>query len=364
VPQGESIGIIGRNGAGKSTLLKLLARITAPTEGTARIHGRLGTLLEVGTGFHPELSGRDNVFLSGSILGLSAQEVKAKFDEIVEFSGVEKFIDTPVKRYSSGMQVRLAFSVALHLNAEILIVDEVLAVGDIDFQRKSIRKLHETVTKDGRTVLFVSHSLGAVKNFCSSVIVLNEGQLAFAGPTDEGLEYYRNSVHLKQESLRDINLKDRQRRTNGSVRCTGVHVGGTSGVERWSFREGETIKARIEYEVIQPIPSLAFLFRLIAPSEDLSQRTELLVADLREAISSAPISPGYRGVINITIPATKLRSFAATPYIWFGNIENNVAYDVVDANVDLPALYVRPSGDASRGLVSLDYRFRATELAS
>lgn len=365
IRHGDSVGIVGRNGAGKSTLLKLLARITAPTKGVARVHGRVGTLLEVGTGFHPELSGRDNVFLSGTILGLSKHEVKAKFDEIVDFSGVEKFIDTPVKRYSSGMQVRLAFSVALYLNAEILIVDEVLAVGDMDFQRKSIRKLHETVTKDGRTVLFVTHSLGAVKNFCKSVIVLNRGQLEFDGPTDEGLEFYRNSVPLRQDSLREINIKDRHRRANGAVRCTSVHISDVEGLERWSFREGETVNVRVEYEVIQPIHSLAFLFRLVVPSEDLSQRGEVLVSDVREVISSAPIAPGYCGVVNITIPDMKLRSLSAMPYIWFGNVEDNVAYDVIDANVDLPALYVRPQSKdryAAHGVVSLEHRFQVTEL--
>ncbi len=176
VKQGERIGIIGRNGSGKSTLLKLLSRITEPTEGRIHLKGRVASLLEVGTGFHPELTGRENIFLNGAVLGMSRAEIKRKFDQIVDFSGVEKFLDTPVKRYSSGMQVRLAFSVAAHLEPEILLVDEVLAVGDHEFQKKCLGKMDE-VAKAGRTVLFVSHNMGAVSQLCSRGIILNDGNL-------------------------------------------------------------------------------------------------------------------------------------------------------------------------------------------
>jgi len=174
--QGEVLGIIGKNGAGKSTLLKVLSRITSPTEGRATLNGRVGSLLEVGTGFHPELTGRENVFFNGTILGLSKKEIKSQFDKIVEFSGVEKFIDTPIKRYSSGMKMRLAFSVAAHLEPEILIIDEVLAVGDADFQEKCLGKMRD-VSRAGRTVLFVSHNLNAVRQLCSRVLWLDKGIL-------------------------------------------------------------------------------------------------------------------------------------------------------------------------------------------
>lgn len=190
VKQGEVIGIIGRNGAGKSTLLKILSRITDPTHGIVRLNGRMSSLLEVGTGFHPELSGRDNIYLNGAILGMSKKEIDRKFDEIVEFSGVKRFLDTPVKRYSSGMQVRLAFSVAAHLEPDILIIDEVLAVGDADFQKKCLGKMDEVTKKDGRTILFVSHDMGAIRRICSRCILLDNGQIKMNGNTEEVVKEY------------------------------------------------------------------------------------------------------------------------------------------------------------------------------
>jgi len=189
VKQGEILGIIGRNGAGKSTLLKILSRVTAPTSGEVRVKGRIASLLEVGTGFHPELTGRENVFLNGAILGMTKAEIRSKFDEIIDFSGVEKFIDTPVKRYSSGMYVRLAFAVAAHLEPEILIVDEVLAVGDADFQKKCLGKIGD-VAHGGRTVLFVSHNMNAITALCPKVIVLKQGRVIFNGKAEESLHYY------------------------------------------------------------------------------------------------------------------------------------------------------------------------------
>jgi lipopolysaccharide transport system ATP-binding protein len=189
VKQGEVLGIIGRNGAGKSTLLKILSKVTAPTKGTIKIRGRIASLLEVGTGFHPELTGRENIFLNGAILGMTKSEIRSKFDEIVAFSGVEKYIDTPVKRYSSGMYVRLAFAVAAHLEPEILIVDEVLAVGDAEFQKKCLGKMKD-VSNQGRTVIFVSHNLVAVKSLCQRGILMERGGIAFMGSADETVEHY------------------------------------------------------------------------------------------------------------------------------------------------------------------------------
>ena len=189
VAPGEVVGIIGRNGAGKSTLLKILSRITEPTEGRVTLQGRVASLLEVGTGFHPELSGRENVFLNAAILGMTRAETARKFDEIVAFAEVERFLDTPVKRYSSGMYVRLAFAVAAHLEPEILIVDEVLAVGDVEFQKKSLGRMHD-VSRSGRTVLFVSHNMAAVQALCSRAVWLEKGTVAFAGPVDETVSHY------------------------------------------------------------------------------------------------------------------------------------------------------------------------------
>lgn len=203
VKQGEILGIVGRNGAGKSTLLKILSRVTGPTTGSIKMRGRVASLLEVGTGFHPELTGRENVFLNGAILGMTKNEIKRKFDEIVDFSGVERYIDTPVKRYSSGMYVRLAFGVAAHLEPEILIIDEVLAVGDAEFQKKCLGKMKDVSDKEGRTVLFVSHNMMAVKTLCNSGLLLNKGNIEFTGSASETVEYYTrtNSASINNSPI-------------------------------------------------------------------------------------------------------------------------------------------------------------------
>ena len=195
VEQGEVLGIIGRNGAGKSTLLKILSRVTAPTSGEVKVKGRIASLLEVGTGFHPELTGRENIYLNGAILGMSKQEVSRKFDEIVDFAEVDKFIDTPVKRYSSGMYVRLAFAVAAHLEPEILLVDEVLAVGDVEFQKKCLGKMGD-VAKEGRTVLFVSHNMAAIQQLCTFTITMSNGSICYSGDTKEAVDKYLSRAPL------------------------------------------------------------------------------------------------------------------------------------------------------------------------
>ena len=207
INKGEAVGIIGKNGAGKSTLLKILSRITSPTTGRIKIYGRLASLLEVGTGFHPELTGRENIFLNGALLGMKKNEIMSKFEEIVEFSGIAKFIDTPVKRYSSGMYVRLAFAVAAHLESEILIVDEVLAVGDAEFQKKCLGKMQDITKGEGRTILFVSHNLAAVENFCVKSIFIEKGKLIMIGETNSIIQQYLTTVSsvggLKLSELTD-----------------------------------------------------------------------------------------------------------------------------------------------------------------
>jgi len=216
------VGIIGRNGAGKSTMLKILSRVTTPTKGTIKVKGRIASLLEVGTGFNPDLTGRDNIFLNGAILGMKKSEISAKFDEIVSFSGVEKFIDTPVKRYSSGMYVRLAFAVAAHLEPEILIVDEVLAVGDVDFQNKCLGKMNE-VSKSGRTILFVSHNMQAVTQLCTRGIFFEDGQVAYDGNVQEAIRHYLTKSVVKKEA--DLDFSDRRGRAgNGEVSVTRIQL--------------------------------------------------------------------------------------------------------------------------------------------
>ncbi|MXO33030.1 polysaccharide ABC transporter ATP-binding protein [Apibacter sp. B2912] len=196
VKQGEVLGIIGRNGAGKSTLLKILSKTTSPTSGIIKVNGRIASLLEVGTGFHPELTGKENIFLNGAILGMTKKEIRSKFDEIVNFSGVERYIDTPVKRYSSGMYVRLAFAVAAHLEPDILIVDEVLAVGDAEFQKKCLGKMKDVSVNDGRTVLFVSHNIAAIKTLCTQGVVLQNGTVSYSGNTLDAVEYYQKLTNI------------------------------------------------------------------------------------------------------------------------------------------------------------------------
>jgi lipopolysaccharide transport system ATP-binding protein len=213
VREGEVLGIIGRNGAGKSTLLKILSKVTMPTVGQIKVKGRIASLLEVGTGFHPELTGRENIFLNGAILGMTRGEIRQKFDEIVDFAGVERYIDTPVKRYSSGMYVRLAFAVAAFLEPEILIIDEVLAVGDVDFQNKCLGRMQE-ISKSGRTIIFVSHNLGAISSLTSSAIVMYDGQLAYCGHTSEAINYYNSNVLLS--NIMHYNLVGLKRKWLGS----------------------------------------------------------------------------------------------------------------------------------------------------
>src|SRR2546423_3557500 len=220
IKRGEVVGVIGRNGAGKSTLLKIISRITAPTAGEVEIRGRVGSLLEVGTGFHPELTGRDNIFLNGAILGMRKAEVRRKFDEIVAFAEIEKFVDTPVKRYSSGMYVRLAFAVAAHLEPEILFVDEVLAVGDIAFQKKCLGKMGN-VAKEGRTIVFVSHNMAAINALCSRCIILNAGEVEFDGSTAKATErYYAESLSIGSGS----DLSTMERIGNGKALFTSIRV--------------------------------------------------------------------------------------------------------------------------------------------
>ena len=200
IEEGEVVGLIGKNGAGKSTLLKILSRVTKPTTGTVKIKGRLASLLEVGTGFHPELTGKENIYLNGAILGMTKQEIEGKLFDIIRFSGVDQYMETPVKRYSSGMRVRLAFAVAAHLEADILLVDEVLAVGDFEFQKKALGKMKEITRTQKRAVLFVSHNMAAVGNLCTRVCVLNNGGLAFNGDTEQGIHYYINKAIASDDS--------------------------------------------------------------------------------------------------------------------------------------------------------------------
>ncbi len=245
VQKGEVLGIIGRNGAGKRTLLKIVSRITEPTRGRVIIRGRVASLLEVGTGFHPELTGRENIYLNGAILGMTKQEIRKKFDEIVAFAEVERFLDTPVKRYSSGMYVRLAFAVAAHLEPEILIVDEVLSVGDAAFQRKCMGKMSNVATEQGRTVLLVTHNMPAVLSFCSKALFLNAGRVCALGNASDSVRRYMKDV----TEMSDISLELRRDRAgNGSVRFTRVYFANNSHLAINEIRSGDDMTIHIELQ--------------------------------------------------------------------------------------------------------------------
>jgi lipopolysaccharide transport system ATP-binding protein len=256
VAPGEVMGVIGHNGAGKSTLLKILSRITEPTVGQADIYGRVGSLLEVGTGFHLELSGRENIYLNGAILGMKRGEIGRRFDEIVSFAEIEKFIDTPVKHYSSGMYMRLAFAVAAHLEPEILLVDEVLAVGDADFQRKCLGKMRD-VGRQGRTVLLVSHNMGAVLNLCERVIVITNGQIKYAGSTYEGVNLYYQAGFNPCEGEVDLSFHP-SRQTGASPLLKAIRLLDRSGAAKGRFMAGEKMMIELTIDPVVPLANPQF----------------------------------------------------------------------------------------------------------
>ena len=262
VPHGQVFGIIGSNGSGKSTLLKCLTGILAPDQGSIRADGRVAALLELGAGFHPDLSGRENIGLNGAILGMSKKDLENKFDDIVQFAGLEKFIDTPVKNYSSGMTVRLGFAVAINVEPEILIIDEVLAVGDEEFQQRCFQKI-EQFRREGRTIVFVSHGLSQVSQFCNDALWLEKGEVQRIGPAYEVVSEYTGIAHNVEHSHND-SLSDESvdRWGTGEVRITGVTMSSTDGNETQNFDSGAPFRVRVNYEILQPITELVVGIRI------------------------------------------------------------------------------------------------------
>jgi lipopolysaccharide transport system ATP-binding protein len=310
------VGIIGRNGAGKSTLLKILSRITSPTRGRVDIYGRVGSLLEVGTGFHPELTGRENIYLNGAILGMTKEEVRRKFDEILAFAEVEKFIDTPVKRYSSGMYVRLAFAVAAHLEPEILLVDEVLAVGDAEFQKKCLGKMGD-VAKQGRTVLFVSHNMAAMRRLCSRCIYLNKGYIAFDGNTEKTIGIYldtsNNRLYAQFDPLPESPIRLRR------IEIRDVHGNPIFG----DVETEDGFCIRVTYDINRPIRGVhAFLRIHLADGETL-----LSTGDADNSAERLSLrSPGSY-IADVSIPARLLGEGQYT-VTWSAGVPFQVNYDV------------------------------------
>lgn len=302
VKQGEVVGIIGLNGAGKTTLLKILSRITEPTIGDVQLYGRVSSLLEVGTGFHPELTGRENIYLNGAILGMRKAEIDSKFDEIVAFAEIEKFLDTPVKRYSSGMYVRLAFAVAAHLEPEILIVDEVLAVGDMAFQKKCLGKMRN-VAKSGHTVIFVSHNMGAVSHLCQRGVVLKKGKLDYLGTTAEAIKHYMqtpmNNAGIWE--LGDTNVES----ADGAVaKFTRIQLEDEKGVVKDSYFIGETMRVHMEVIFYSQVRQLKLSFMIKSPGK----------GPVYHCVSSdAPFAPtNLYGLVTFTATFPKLNLYPGT----------------------------------------------------
>jgi lipopolysaccharide transport system ATP-binding protein len=324
VNEGEVIGIIGRNGAGKSTLLKIMSRITEPTRGRADIYGRVGALLEVGTGFHPELTGRENIFLSGAILGMRKTEIARQFDAIVDFAEVEQFIDTPTKRYSSGMYTRLAFAVAAHLEPEILLVDEVLAVGDAAFQKKCLGKMSD-VAGEGRTVFFVSHNTQAVRQLCTRGILLEHGRVIADGPTDSTLAVYNQRLReMRVDAETGVNNPE-NRRGSGAVRFTAVSVEDLEGNERYTFAMGDTIRFRLAFTVNAPMRGLAVFVGL------RSGMSRELITSARHVVSESTINPGTESTVIVDLPNVYIRPGEYPLYLHVSeSLQSPRNYDVLD----------------------------------
>jgi lipopolysaccharide transport system ATP-binding protein len=340
VHEGEVLGIIGRNGAGKSTLLKIISKVTAPTKGYVKIKGRVGSLLEVGTGFNPELTGRENVFINGAILGMTHAEIKRKFDEIVDFSGVEKYIDTPVKRYSSGMHVRLAFAVAAHLDPEILIVDEVLAVGDFRFQEKCLGKMEET-RRSGRTVCFVSHNMSAIANLCTRVVVVHDGCLIASGAIDNAIQAYLGTCRNHE---RTVPLGDRVDRTgSGYFRFLEVVLTSADGKPVNCFRCGEQkVSVHILGRSLHTTPLEGVV--TVRIRNTLGTRISALWTELKG------ISISVTGYCVITFTIHKISLVPGTYHcdIYFGRWGGNEPFDLVS---DAFAFRVEPGDFFGTGAV-------------
>ena len=337
IKQGEVIGIIGRNGAGKSTLLKILSRITEPTIGRISIKGRVASLLEVGTGFHPELTGRENIYLNGAVLGMSQIEIKKKFDEIVAFAEVEKFLDTPVKRYSSGMYVRLAFAVAAHLEPEVLIVDEVLAVGDAAFQKKCLGKMGDVATKEGRTILFVSHNMGAVQRLCTQAMLLERGCVIQQGSVENCVRTYLDVGATHDHGLVDLsNLTSGGRQGSGLARFQQVELIKRNGERAAEFCFGEPFRVRLTIASQIAIPNALLGFSFVA-----SDGTEIQGTTANDSGIPCNLKPGIQVLecdVNPMVLTPRryyLRGAIFRQGEVYDYIDEITSFEVIEASVDL-----------------------------
>jgi len=354
VPQGQVVGIIGRNGAGKSTLLKILSRITSPTSGSVRVRGRVASLLEVGVGFHNELTGRENVYLNGSILGMQKREVDRRFDAIVNFAGVEQFLDTQVKHYSSGMRLRLGFAVAAHLEPDILVVDEVLAVGDAGFQKKCLDAM-EGLQSGGRTVLFVSHNMAAVENLCSRGIWIDSGQIRMDGSANEVVSSYMKSFAEAATNGTQLSSVE-ERLGDGSIRFTGIEYLAPDGTPSLLTRSGDPLQIRLHYRVETTVHNPSFGFRLYTGLGTLMTET----GNLLHAMPIHKLEPGT-GYIDVLISSLNLIPARYSLSLWVTDDRGERVYDGdVRTTLDVEATNIFPSGrlpDSRHGIVFFPQRW-------
>jgi lipopolysaccharide transport system ATP-binding protein len=354
IKRGEVVGVIGRNGAGKSTLLKILSRITEPSAGRVAIKGRVASLLEVGTGFHPELTGRENIFLNGAILGMTRAEIRRKFDEIVAFAEVERFLDTPVKHYSSGMYVRLAFAVAAHLEPEILVVDEVLAVGDAEFQKRCLGKMRSVSAQEGRTVLFVSHNMGAIQSLCSSGILLRQGRLAYQGTAREAVGLY-GSDRLQQAEAHDN--ASWSRTGTGEARILSVRLEDAKGNARRDFCMGEALVIRVRAMFHKEVENPTF-------GVNIETAGGVRVADCRSEHFDFKTGR-IDGLVDFTARIDPLhmypRVYSVEPWLastgctsWYDWVRNVVEFEVTSGPSFLNGIHV----DANHGIMFIPTAWR------
>jgi lipopolysaccharide transport system ATP-binding protein len=361
VKEGEVVGIIGRNGAGKSTLLKVLSKITYPTAGRVKVRGRVASLLEVGTGFHEELTGRENIYLNGSILGMKKREVESKLEEIVDFAGVERFIDTPIKHYSSGMRLRLGFAVAAHLDPDVLIVDEVLAVGDAGFQKKCLSVM-EDLRKGGRTVLFVSHNMAAVENLCSRGIWIDRGSVRQDGATHDVIHAYLSSFAESQQSASDLRSVE-TRHGNGDIRYTGIAFLTLDGQPQLVTRCGDSIRLRFYYHAKKSIPYPSFGFRLLTELGTLVTDT----STWHHSLDIPEIAAG-EGYLDLEIDFLNLLPGRYDFSLWITGL-SQIVYDGVEhcAKLEVELANVYRSGrqiDARSGIVYFPQKWNLQGLRS
>jgi ABC-type polysaccharide/polyol phosphate transport system ATPase subunit len=376
---GDRVGLIGHNGAGKSTLLKLIAGIYEPVSGTIKVEGRVTPLFDAMPGLDGEDTGYENIITSGMLIGMTREQIEAKIPEIEEFCELGEYLTLPVRTYSTGMTMRLGFALVTALDPGVLLMDEGFGTGDLRFAERAEARMKDFIGRSS-IMMLASHADKTIKSMCNKAILMEAGRIVAFGPVDEICERYQESVHAKTRVavaakpavdgplagtmteagefvVRDANLEDRFRRTTGAVRFTSVAARDNSGLARWKFEHGETVNFRLEYEVFESVPRLAFLFRLYLADDEAPANSVHYVTDIFETISSVPLEAGHRGAVELKLPGLKLMPNKFRLYLCLVPPERVTSFDVIDKNVELPALVVKPNrpGDRRVGTVTLDY---------